>query len=134
MNKVNTAEDGVPASAETMSSERLAQLREEVSKLKVTGGMANPERLAGKWGIGLTIFGFVVAIVSWWSAFNAGNFESIHRSAIFAAIGIGIAIVGMILWIRNSLTRYLRFWLIRLVYEQREQTDRLIAALERERS
>jgi len=134
MNKVNTAEDGAPASAETMSSERLAQLREEVSKLKVTGGMANPERLAGKWGIGLTIFGFVVAIVSWWSAFNAGNFESIHRSAIFAAIGVGIAIVGMILWIRNSLTRYLRFWLIRLVYEQREQTDRLIAALERERS
>ena len=134
MNKVNTADDGAPASAETMSSERLAQLREEVSKLKVTGGMANPERLAGKWGIGLTIFGFVVAIVSWWSAFNAGNFESIHRSAIFAAIGIGIAIVGMILWIRNSLTRYLRFWLIRLVYEQREQTDRLIAALERERN
>ena len=133
MNKANTADNGGPASAETMSSERLAQLREEVSKLKVTGGMANPERLAGKWGIGLTIFGFVVAVVSWWSAFNAGNFESIHRSAIFAAIGIGIAIVGMILWIRNSLTRYLRFWLIRLVYEQREQTDRLIAALERER-
>jgi hypothetical protein len=134
MNQVNTAADGAPASAETMSSERLAQLKDEVSKLKVTGGMANPERLAGKWGIGLTIFGFVVAIVSWWSAFNAGNFESIHRSAIFAAIGVGLAIVGMILWIRNSLTRYLRFWLIRLVYEQREQTDRLIAALERERN
>jgi len=134
MNKVNTAENGVPASAETMSSERLAQLREEVSKLKVTGGMANPERLAGKWGIGLTIFGFVVAIVSWWSAFNAGTFEDIYRSKIFAAIGIVISIVGIVLWIRNSLTRYFRFWLIRLVYEQREQTDRLIAALERERS
>ena len=42
--------------------------------------------------------------------------------------------MGIVLWIRNSLTRYFRFWLIRLVYEQREQTDRLIAALERERS
>jgi hypothetical protein len=133
MNKVNTAADGAPVSGETMSSERLAQLKDEVSKLKVTGGMANPERLAGKWGIGLTILGFVVAIVSWWSAFNAGNFESIHRSAIFAAIGIGISIVGIVIWIRNSLTRYLRFWIIRLVYEQREQTDRLIAALERDR-
>ena len=134
MNKVNTAEDGAPASAETMSSERLSQLRDEVSKLKVTGGMANPERLAGKWGIGLTIFGFVVAIVSWWSAFNSGTLEGILRSQIFAAIGIGTSIVGIVLWIRNSLTRYFRFWLIRLVYEQREQTDRLIAALERERS
>ena len=133
MNKVNTAEDGVPASAETMSSERLTQLRDEVSKLKVTGGMANPERLAGRWGIGLTILGFVVAIVSWWSAFNAGSFEDIFRSQIFALIGIGISVVGIVIWIRNSLTRYLRFWIIRLVYEQREQTDRLIAALERER-
>jgi hypothetical protein len=133
MNKVNTAEDGAPASAETMSSERLAQLRDEVSKLKVTGGMANPERLAGKWGIGLAIFGFVVAIVSWWSAFNSADLGTNIRSQIFAAIGIGISLVGIVLWIRNSLTRYFRYWLIRLVYEQREQTDRLIAALERER-
>jgi hypothetical protein len=134
MNKVNTAAEGAPASAETMSSERLAQLKDEVSKLKVTGGMANPERLAGKWGIGLTIVGFVVAVVSWWSAFNAGNYADIYRSQIFAAIGIGVSIVGIVLWIRNSLTRYFRFWLIRLVYEQREQTDRLIAALERDRN
>jgi hypothetical protein len=46
-------------------------------------------------------------------------------------IGIGISVVGIVIWIRNSLTRYLRFWIIRLVYEQREQTDRLIEALER---
>jgi hypothetical protein len=116
-----------------MSSERLAQLKDEVSKLKVTGGMANPERLAGKWGIGLTIVGFVVAFVSWWSALDAGRFEDIFRAQIFGVIGIGISIVGIVIWIRNSLTRYFRFWIIRLVYEQREQTDRLIAALERER-
>jgi len=132
MNQANTAA-GVPAPAETMSTARLEQLRDETAKLKVTGGMANPERLAGKWGIGLTIFGFVVAVIAWWSAFNAGNFESIFRSQIVGVIGIGISIVGIVIWIRNSLTRYLRFWVIRLVYEQREQTDRLIEALERER-
>ena len=134
MNKVNTAADGAPAAAETMSSERLAQLKDEVSKLKVTGGMANPERLAGKWGIGLTILGFVVAFVSWWSALNAGRFEDIYRAQIFGFIGVGVSIIGIVIWIRNSLTRYFRFWLIRLVYEQREQTDRLIAALERDRN
>jgi hypothetical protein len=134
MNKVNTAGDGTAASAETMSSERLAQLRDEVSKLKVSGGAANPERLAGKWGIGLTIFGFVVAFVSWWSAFNAADFASLDRAAVFAGLGIGVSVVGIVIWLRNSLTRYLRFWIIRLVYEQREQTDRLIAALERDRT
>jgi hypothetical protein len=133
MNQVNTAGDGVPTSTDTMSSERLAQLRDEVSKLKVTGGTANPERLAGKWGIGLTIFGGVVAFVSWWSAFNSADLGTNVRSQIFAVIGVGISVVGIVIWLRNSLTRYLRFWIIRLVYEQREQTDRLIAALERER-
>jgi hypothetical protein len=136
MNKVNTAEgagteSGGTESAKTMSTARLDQLRDEVSKLKVTGGAANPERLAGKWGIGLTIFGFVVAFVSWWSAFNAGDFASLDRAAIFAGLGIGVSIIGIVIWIRNSMTRYLRFWVIRLVYEQREQTDRLIEALER---
>ncbi len=115
----------------TMSSARLSELRDEVSKLKVTGGAANPERLASRWGVGLTITGFVIAIISWWSAYNAGSFEDIFRSQIFAFIGIGVSVVGIVIWIRNSLTRYLRFWIIRLVYEQREQTDRLIEALER---
>jgi hypothetical protein len=113
----------------TMSAERLARFEDEVGKLKVTGGAANPERLGSAWGVGLTIFGLVVAGISWWSAYNAGNFESIHRSAIFALIGVGISMVGMIVWIRNSMTRYLRYWIIRVVYEQREQTDRLIEAL-----
>ena len=129
MNQVNTAGDGVPTSTDTMSSERLAQLRDEVSKLKVTGGTANPERLAGKWGIGLTIFGGVVAFVSWWSAFNSADLGTNVRSQIFAVIGVGISVVGIVIWLRNSLTRYLRFWIIRLVYEQREQTEQLIQAL-----
>ncbi len=132
MKQANTAER-TRASAATMSSARLEQLRDETAKLKVTGGMANPERLASKWGIGLTIVGFVVAVIAWWSAFNAGSFEDIFRSQIVGVIGVGISIVGIVIWIRNSLTRYLRFWVIRLVYEQREQTDRLIEALERDR-
>jgi hypothetical protein len=109
-----------------MSAPRLAEFEQEVSKLKVTGGGANAERSGERWGIGLVVSGFVVAFVSWWSAYNAGSFEDIHRAAIFALIGVAISIVGAILWARNSMTRYLRYWIIRLVYEQREQTDRLI--------
>jgi hypothetical protein len=141
MNQVNTAPDAgaegagaAQAGADskgTMSTARLSELRDEVSKLKVTGGAANPERLASKWGIGLTIVGFVVMIVSWWSAFNSADLGTQLRSQIFALIGVAISVVGIVIWVRNSLTRYLRFWIIRLVYEQREQTDRLIEALER---
>jgi hypothetical protein len=116
-----------PAATEQMQPSRLAQFEAEVTKLKVTGGGANPERTAERVGIGLIIGGFVIAFISWWSAFNAGNFADIDRAAIFAAIGLGVALVGAIVWLRNSMTRYMRYWIIRLVYEQREQTDRLLA-------
>jgi hypothetical protein len=117
------------STASSMSSPRLEQFQEEVGKLKVTGGGANPERLGSQWGIGLTIVGFVIAIISWWSAYHATDFPTIHRSAIFATIGVGIAVVGVVIWLRNSMTRYLRYWIIRLVYEQREQTEQIVKAL-----
>ena len=65
MNDENTDASG------TMSSSRLSQFEAEVGKLKVTGGGANPERLGAQWGIGLTILGFVVVVISWWSALDA---------------------------------------------------------------
>lgn len=120
--------DQDPAATE-LSSERLAQFQDEVAKLKVTGGGANPERLGAQWGIGLTIVGFVVAIVAYWSALDSKNTNTQLRSQIIAIIGIGLALVGIVIWVRNSITRYLRYWIVRLVYEQREQTDALVKAL-----
>jgi hypothetical protein len=120
--------DANPATTE-MSSERLAQFQDEVGKLKVSGGGANPERLGAQWGIGLTIVGFIVAIVAYWSALDNPNTNTQLRSQIIALIGVGVAIVGIVIWLRNSITRYLRYWLIRLVYEQREQTDAIVKSL-----
>jgi hypothetical protein len=130
MNDENTDASG------TMSSSRLSQFEAEVGKLKVTGGGANPERLGSQWGIGLTILGFVIIVISWWSALDAkgdGAAVSALRSQIFGLIGVGLAVVGIVIWVRNSLTRYLRYWIIRLVYEQREQTEQLIQALRDEK-
>ena len=81
-----------------LSNARLDQFTSEVNQLRVTGGAANPERQGAMWGAGLM------------------------------GVGAIAAIVGLALYMRNSMTRYLRFWLIRLVYEQREQADRIVDA------
>lgn len=128
MTDVNT-EVTSPTSEGTLSSARLEQFEAEVGKLKVTGGGANPERLGAQWGIGLTIFGFVIAIIAWWSALNSSAPVTGIRSQIMGIIGAALAIVGIVIWVRNSITRYLRYWIIRLVYEQREQTDAIVKAL-----
>jgi hypothetical protein len=121
--------DDQNAKAAPASSARLDEFQAEVSKLKVTGGGANPERLGAQWGIGLTIFGFVVMVIAWWSAHNSGDAVTGLRSIIIGTIGLGISVVGIVIWLRNSITRYLRYWIIRLVYEQREQTEQIVEAL-----
>jgi hypothetical protein len=124
---------GVPAPppsqvAAGQAEDRLAAFRKEVGDLKVTGGAANPERSGVRLGIALVVIGLVGAAICWYTAYNAGRFEEIQRMIIAGAAFVGVAIVGVVVWLRNSMTRYFRFWLIRLVYEQREQTEQLVAS------
>jgi hypothetical protein len=44
-------------------------------------------------------------------------------------IGLALVIAGAALFVRYSIARFMRFWLVRLVHEHRSETDRLIAAL-----
>jgi hypothetical protein len=122
--------DDTAGGSEVMSSARLEHFQAEVSKLKVKGGGANPERNGANWGIGLGILGAIIVVVAWLSAKGASTATQLS-SEIAALIGLLVTLVGLALWVRNSLTSYLRYWLIRLIYEDREQTDRLIAAIEK---
>jgi hypothetical protein len=122
--------EGTAAGSEVMSSVRLAQFQDEVAKLKLKGGGANPERTGTNWGIGLTIVGVVVVAIAFLSAKGASTATQL-TSEVAALIGLLVGLIGIALWLRNSLTRYLRYWLIRLIYEDREQTERLIAAIEK---
>jgi hypothetical protein len=116
--------------SEVMSSARLGQFQDEVAKLKLKGGGANPERTGATWGIGLGVVGAIIVVISWLSAKGASTTTQLSAE-IAALIGVLVGLVGVALWVRNSLTRYLRYWLIRLIYEDREQTERLIAAIEK---
>ncbi len=42
---------------------------------------------------------------------------------------LGLIIAGAALFVRYSMTRYMRFWLLRMVYEERAQTDRTVEAM-----
>jgi hypothetical protein len=116
-----------PTAPATGADDRLAAFRQEVGELKVTGGAANPERLGVRLGIALVVVGVAGAIACWYGAYTAGRFEQIQRLIIAGGIFTGVALVGVVVWVRNSMTRYLRYWLVRLVYEQREQTEQLVA-------
>lgn len=121
------------------SSPRLAEFQEEVDKLGVTGGKANPERKLVRFGVFLVIAGIVLEIVALILSLNtsgipegdgitagqqiaAGLSSSRDQghALIIALCGLGAILAGGIFYIANSVTRFLRYWLVRLIYEIRE--------------
>ncbi len=120
---------------------RLREFESAVEQLGTTGGGANPERTWARLGLAMLVLGVVIAVsATLWrrgdiAASDATNLLSeivaSGNGIIFVALGLAMALTGGIVWLRNSLTRYLRHWLIRLIYEDRANTDRIIEAINR---
>ncbi|HEX7096579.1 MAG TPA: hypothetical protein VF183_11895 [Acidimicrobiales bacterium] len=120
--------DGVQTTTPPTSlSPRLQEFQAEVSQLKVTGGRANPER-TGKIIGGLAMLaGIVIALIAYFYSYN-GNPAEQRDAIVLAVLGLSIAVVGTGLYVVFSLTRYFRYWLVRLIYEHRDQTDRIVSS------
>ena len=110
----------------TPSSPRLQEFQSEVDKLKVTGGRANPERawmiLAGI----VMLVGVIFGLVGWLSAHGSSNPLEQRDYMVMAIFGLTLTVAATGVFVVMSMRRYFRYWLVRLIFEQREQTDRLL--------
>jgi hypothetical protein len=106
-------------------SPRLQQFQAEVEQLKVTGGRANPERTWGILGAVAMAAGVIITLVAW--ILTQGTESSLDFASYNAmgTFGMTLTIAGTGLFLVMSLRRYFRYWLVRLIYEQRDQMDRI---------
>ena len=115
------------------TSPRLQEFQAQVDELKLTGGGANPERTAVRVAVALFIAAVVIEIVAFVGSSNTALGEAGAQEqtdfVILALLGVVLALGAVGLFVRASLTRWFRYWLVRLVYEDRANTDRLIEAL-----
>lgn len=117
--------------ADSDQSGRMAEFQREVDGLKVGGGKANPERTWLKLGIVAMVAAVVIEIIAWLGSHGTKDALSQRDYIIVALLGLTIGVIGVGLFVTFTLTRYLRYWLIRLIYQDRESTDRVIDSLGR---
>ncbi|MEZ5322232.1 MAG: hypothetical protein R2698_09195 [Microthrixaceae bacterium] len=114
------------------SPDRVQQFQIEIEsmKAKATNG-ANETRLLVL-GVVVSLAGLVLALVGGIGVQQHSNeFNQRSFMATGSFLGIALLIAGAALFIRYSLARYLRFWLIRLIHESHANTDRIVEAIER---
>lgn len=113
-------------------SPRMEEFEIEVGALRIRGGASRPEAQLLVAGVVAAAAGIVLIAIGWYQASGTARID--EQNAYFFSCGLsGLALVilGGLVFLRYSLARYLRYWLIREVYESREQTDRTVAVLER---
>src|SRR5690625_7413741 len=83
-------------------------------------------------GIGLPVIGFILLLVTWYQASGTQHVdEQIPLLISGGLMSLLLAMVGIGLVLRASVSRTMRFWAARHVVEQQAQTDRLIEAIDR---
>ena len=112
-----------------MKDDRLEEFREEVGRLRLSGGKVERERWATIAAVVLFVIAVILEIVAFSSSSSAEDAREQTDMVILALLGVVLALGATGLFVRYSLSRWFRHWLIRLIYEDRQQTDRIVEAV-----
>lgn len=115
-----------------MNEDRIRAFTDEIGEMKLRGARGDRERILLVVGAVAIVAGVVLSVLGGFQA--SGTTELGDQVAFLATgtfIGLALVIAGTALFVRYSVGRFMRFWLIRLVHEHRSETDRLIAAIEK---
>ena len=125
-----SAGDGTPA--EEQPPDRLDEFHAELARLRVKSTGRDDEQRLLFFGIVLMPIGLVVILIGYFGASGTTDFSAQVPYLLSGGIlGLGLTIVGATLFLRYSLGRYLRFWLLRLIFEEHTTADRQVDALDR---
>ena len=109
-------------------NERIERLEVEAAGLKATKGSGFDQ----VWvivGLLAMIGGVVGALVAYDLSLNKSDPRDISSLEILAVGMLALAVVGAAVFLRYSLGRFLRFWLLRQMYEGQAHVDQVVAAV-----
>jgi hypothetical protein len=108
------------------TTDRVEQFKSDIAEMHIKDPATARDMFLLRAGAVLMVVGVVVTIAGYFLSHNTSDPLSQNDYQLVGMIGIAIAVVGSATFIRYSLAQFLRFWLARLIYEERTQTDRLL--------
>lgn len=119
----------VMENTEDTNNNRIDQFKADVSDMNLKTGSASRESLFQVLGFLLMVGGVVGALVAYISSGNLDDARDI-QSMIVLAVALGaLTVFGAAIFLRYSLARFLRMWLLRQLFEGQSNTDRIVDAV-----
>lgn len=109
-------------------NDRIERLKTEAAELKV-GTSVGRDGLYQALGAVAMAVGVAVAFLAYQMSLGKDDSRDIQSLQILAIAMLALAIVGAAVFLRYSLARFLRFWLLRQLYEGQAHIDQVVSAL-----
>jgi hypothetical protein len=116
--KKGTAEKGT--AEKKMSAATQKDLGAELAQLRSTNNSGRMDRSMSVLGVLLGVVGLGIILLSFVQTRGYSDIRNQMDALVLSLFGLSLSIVGSALYIRSSMTRFLRYWLLRMVYEQRD--------------
>ena len=113
----------------TTTPSRVDQFKTDITDMKLKTGTANKEGSLQALGVILMIAGIAIAIGSYISSTGQDIALDQNELIILALAGVCITLTGAALFLRYSLAKFMRFWLLRQMYEGQAHIDQVVDAI-----
>jgi len=108
---------------------KMDRFKDDVADLKLkTGGQRRDSAMQVIGGV-LMVLGVVAAVLLYEASLHQSDARNIASEEILAVGAVGVTIIGAALFIVAALTKFLRLWLLRQLYEGQARIDEVVAAV-----
>lgn len=109
-------------------NDRIERLKSDAAELNVGKGAGRDGLYQAAGAVAMGV-GVVLAFVAYQLSLGKDDQRDIQSLQILAVAMLALAVAGAAVFLRYSLARFLRFWLLRQLYEGQSHIDQVVAAL-----
>jgi hypothetical protein len=108
-------------------NDRIERLQSEAARLDVARS-GSRDGLFQMIAVAAMVVGVVGAFIAWQASLGSDDPRDIQSHIVLAITMLGLVIIGAAVFLRYSLAKFLRFWLLRQLYEGQAHVDELVAS------
>ncbi|CAN5562781.1 hypothetical protein BH10ACT8_BH10ACT8_04270 [soil metagenome] len=99
---------------------RAQVFKEQIAEMKIPAPNPGRDKVMARLGGLLAAVGIALGVVGYFLSHGTENLLNQGDAQVLALLGVACSVTGAAVFLRYSLSQFLRLWLMRLIVEQRD--------------